>query len=149
MLLQNATRTLLFVEAVALQAEQNSIQSYCLKNLLLKASDPLVLVAVTVLTGTGAGSGAVSLQFNLRLLLPILPDPYATNLQFSTDSTGSAATLGTMTVVLRWLATQPPVIDVLLPTGVLQGLVPASPSAAPSTTAPQRDSGAPGRRRGQ
>ncbi len=145
-LLQNATQTVLFVEAVAPQAEQNSIQSYCLKNLLLKASNPLVLVAAVVLTGTGAGGGAVSLQFNLRLALPILPDPYATNLLFSLGNTREATTLGTLTVVLRWQATQPPVIDVLLPTNAQQGFVPASPSVAPSaptgTTAAARSADA-------
>jgi len=81
-LLQTSTSTLLFVEAVAPQSAQSSIESYCLKNLLLKASDPLMLFALVNIAGAGAGRVAVALQFNLRFTLPILPDPYATNLLF-------------------------------------------------------------------
>ncbi len=126
--LQDAIRTLLFVEAAAPQAEQGSIQSYCLKNLLLKASDPIALVAVAVLSGTGAGTGAVALQFNLRFVLPILPDPYATNLLFDPRRAIDTGVIGVMTVLLRWQAPEPPTLDVLLPAATLQNVSPAPPS---------------------
>ena len=134
-LLQSAASTVLFVECVAPQSEQGSIQSYCLKNLLLKASDPLVLVASTVLTGPGAGGGIAALQLALHYVLPILPDPYASNVFFEPLRAIDSGSLGIATVLLHWQATQKPVIDVLLPTDALQGVVvssPSAPAAAPS-----------------
>ena len=134
-LLQNAASTVLFVECAAPQSEQGSIQSYCLMNLLLKASDPLVLIGSTVLTGPGAGGGIAALQVALRFVLPILPDPYTTNVLFDPPRAIDSGSLGIATVLLRWQATQKPAIDVLLPTDALQGVVVSSssePAAAPS-----------------
>ena len=130
-LLQDATHTTLFAEAAVPQAEQESIQSYCLKNLLLKASDPLVLVAAVTLAGADAGGGAVAVQFNLRLALPILPDPYATNLAFDPRRAIDTGVIGTLSVLLRWPPAEPPTLDLLLPAGALQGVAAAPPSTLP------------------
>jgi hypothetical protein len=135
-LLQNATQTLIIVEAVAAQPEQASIQSHCLKNLLLKASGPLSLLAVATLSGNAVGNGGVALQFNLRLVLPILPDPYATNLAFDPRRVIDTGVIGTMTVTTRWQAGTVPTIDVLLPEGALSSVVTAPPSAAAAAPSP-------------
>jgi hypothetical protein len=98
MLLQTATGTSLIVEAQSAPPVQSSVQSYCIKNLLLKASDPLSLLVVATLSGTNPASGALTLQFNLRLVLPILPDPYATNLAFDPRRAIDTGVIGVLTV---------------------------------------------------
>ena len=128
-LLQTSTSTLLFVEAVAPQSAQSSIESYCLKNLLLKASDPLVLFALVNIAGAGAGRVAVALQFNLRFTLPILPDPYATNLLFDPRRAIDTGVIGVMTVVEGWSPGKLPTLDLLLPARALNSVV-----VAPGTT---------------
>ena len=129
-LLQSATQTLLLIEAAALPDELGSIQSYCLKNLLLRASDPLLLIAIVRLDGPGAGDGTVSLQFSLRLALPILPDPYTTNLAFDPRRAIDSAVLGTMTIRAVWTQGDPPALDVRLPADALLGVVAEARSAA-------------------
>ncbi|HEX6440827.1 MAG TPA: hypothetical protein VF007_01480, partial [Stellaceae bacterium] len=139
LLLQNAAQTLIIVEAVAAQPEQAAIQSYCLKNLLLKANGPRSLLAVATLSGDAVGDGGVALQFDLRLVLPILPDPYATNLAFDPRRAIDVGVIGNMTVLTRWRAEVATTIDLLLPTGALSGVVAALPSAAAATPSPARE----------
>jgi hypothetical protein len=55
---------------------------FALANALLKTTPPEALVAFGVLKGDRAVvSGYVSLHFGLRLITPILPDPYASNVR--------------------------------------------------------------------
>jgi hypothetical protein len=137
-LLQTTGGTLVLIEAAAATSEQTSIQSYCLQNVLLKASDPLVLVAVTPLSDVGAGGGTASVQLDLRLAVPILPDPYATNLLIDPRQVEGAGVIGLMTVRVTWLPAAPATLDVSLPAAALDGITAAPPSttaAAPAVTA--------------
>nr|WP_294521788.1 hypothetical protein [uncultured Rhodopila sp.] len=143
-LIQTAANLSLFVECAAPQSQRASIQSYCLKNLLLNASNPLVLIAATVLTGPGAGGGTAALQFALRFVLPILPDPYATNLLFEPARRGDVTSIGAVTVLVGWQPAKPPVINLILPADALGGVAAAPPSAAP-TAPPAADADALGR----
>jgi hypothetical protein len=132
-LLQTSTGIALIVEAAASQAVQGSVQSYAIKNLLLKASDPLVLLVVASLSGATADGGAAVLQFNLRLVLPILPDPYATNLAFDPRQAIDSGVIGTLTMLLRWQPAQKVLLDLLLPAGAMQTVSVATPAARPSS----------------
>ena len=130
-LVQAASGTTLVVEATAPQA-QTSIQSYVIKNLLLKASSPLTLLAVATYTGGAASTGTLVLQFNLRLLLPILPDPYAANLAFDARRALDTGVLGTLSVLMRWQPAKPVTLDLLLPQGALDGVTASPPSTVPA-----------------
>jgi hypothetical protein len=128
---QTSTGIALIVEAAASQAVQGSVQSYAIKNLLLKASDPLTLLVVASLSGATADGGAAVLQFNLRLVLPILPDPYATNLAFDPRRAIDSGVIGTLTLLLRWQPAQKVVLDLLLPAGAMQTVSVATPAPRP------------------
>jgi hypothetical protein len=132
--LQTAAGTALIVEAAAALAKHGSIQSYAIKNMLLKASDPLMLLVVAWLSGVAADTGVAVLQFNLRLVLPILPDPYAANLAFDPRRAIDTGVIGTLTVLLSWRPAQKVVIDLLLPEGAMQTVSMATPSSRPPPT---------------
>jgi hypothetical protein len=135
-LIEEAASTLLIVEAAAPPHAASSIQSYAIKNLLLKASNPLTLLVVATLSGDTAAAGIAVLQFNLRLLLPILPDPYATNLAFDPHRAIDTGVVGTLTMVLRWQDANLVTLDLLLPAGAESGI-----STLPPQPAPQPPSG--------
>jgi len=116
--------------------EQSSVQSFAIKNVLLKASDPLMLIAVGTLSDAGVAPGALGLQFILRYLLPTLPDPYATNVAFEPRRLREPTRLGLLTMLLRWQPDEAPSVDLLLPSAAL-GLTSRLPPRA--TRAPQTD----------
>jgi hypothetical protein len=130
-LLQIASESAFVVEALATAAERTSIQSYALKNLVLKASDPLFLVIVGTYAAGAVPRGTLGLQFALHFALPILPDPYAANILFDPRRLREPGTLGTVDVLVRWLPSKPPTIDLLLPPDAL-ALITRAPH--PSTT---------------
>jgi hypothetical protein len=135
-LIQEPADTLLIVEAAAPPLAAGSIESYAIKNLLLKASDPLTLLVVATLSGNTAAAGIAALQFNLRLLLPILPDPYVTNLAFDPYRAIDTGVVGMLTMVLRWQDADLVTLDLLLPAGAERGI-----SSLPPRTVPRLPSG--------
>ena len=129
-LFQQQDGTILLVEAVASPAEADSVDSYAIKNLLLKASKPTALLAVATLVGGTATAGVLALQFNLRLLLPILPDPYASNVAFNPRRTIGEGVIGTLSIVVGWEPATPVTIDLTLPEQAL-GTITVAPSSPP------------------
>ncbi|MCJ1379351.1 hypothetical protein MMC17_002452 [Xylographa soralifera] len=103
-----------------------SAQSFALKNLLLRATDPTSILVTGIYTNNSVPQGIATLGFNLASVLPFLPDPYATNLDFSAPS--STARVGALTMVLTWQSTTAVVINISLPT--------ATSSSAELITAP-------------
>ena len=99
-LVQTAGGTFALVEATAQQG-LSATQAMALKNLLIRTSDPIALVAFGLFAGGTIFKGALSLEFAFHFALPILPDPYATNLGtvsgetviwgFRADSSSSSA----------------------------------------------------------
>jgi len=129
--------TLLIVDAAAPNA-QSTIESYAIKNLLIKASDPIALF----LSGADANgtltSGTATLQFELRALVPILPDPYAGNVAFDPRSKAGASAIGVLSMTFHWQKGGAPTIDVLLPTNATARTTAAVAPAEASSAAPFR-----------
>jgi hypothetical protein len=63
--------------------------------------------------------------------LPILPDPYATNVSFDPRRAVDTGVIGLLTAVVRWGASQDAVLDLLLPPGALDGVTQAAPVFVP------------------
>jgi hypothetical protein len=138
-MLQGQTGTTLFIEAAAPPAAADSVDSYAIKNLLLKASKPLTLLAVTTLGEDIATAGVLALQFNLRVLLPILPDPYASNIAFNPRRIFYTGVIGTLTIMLGWEPATPVTLDFFLPPQALGQIAVTTPT--PPQTPPSGDVG--------
>ena len=113
-----------------------SVASIALKNLLLKASDPLLLVAVGTPTDGGVSSGTVGLAFDLHYLLPTLPDPYAANVAFDPRRLREPGSLGVLTMLLRWQPGQVPSVDLVLPASATAQTTRLAPSGKQVASAP-------------
>jgi hypothetical protein len=120
---------LLIVDAAAPNA-QSTIESYAIKNLLIKASDPIALFLSGAYANGTLTSGTATLQFELRVLVPILPDPYAGNVAFDPRSKAGASAIGVLSMTLQWQKGGAPSIDVLLPTKATAAVAPAEASSA-------------------
>ena len=129
--------TLLIVDAGAPNA-QSTIESYAIKNLLIKASDPIALFLSGAYSNGTLTSGTAALQFELRVLVPILPDPYAGNVAFDPRSKAGASAIGVLSMTFHWQTGSPPTIDVLLPTNATARTATAVAPAEASSTAPFR-----------
>lgn len=142
--LQTGAGTLVAVLGAVTGPEPYSVQSFAIKNLLLKASDPLMLVAVGTLTAAGVAPGTLGLQLTLRYLLPTLPDPYVANVEFEPRRLLEPTRLGVLTMLLRWQPGAAPTIDLLLPTTGMQHTtrLPSRPAPAPLSEGSARDAGA-------
>ena len=92
--------------------EADAVQpiSLALQNVLLGTDAPRALVVAGARDAGGLRSAAVSMTFDLRWLLPTLPDPYATT--FSTEeiqrqSGRTPGELGTLLATSRWSRKDP------------------------------------------
>lgn len=138
-LFQTASGTEFVAFGIAPKAAQTSVQSYAIKNLVLKASEPLGLLTFGALQGDIVVSGALVLQFALHFLLPILPDPYAANIAFDPRRLRELTSLGTLNAILRWKLAELPTIDLLLPPAAISATTRLAPSA-PDQTLPVLES---------
>ena len=128
-LLQGATGTSLFVEAAAPSPERDSIQSYCIKNLLLKASNPIGLLAFATLTGDSATRGAAGLA--------VQPASRAAHPARSLRDQPRVRPSGrdrhgrdrSLTILAAWQPAQKVTLDLILPPGALDRVAVAAPSA--------------------
>ena len=126
--------TLMSCEASAPLVTTAPAQSYAIRNALLKASTPSVLGVAGSYKDSAVASGVLGLEFTLSLLIPTLPDPYATNLAFNPAAV-PADSRGTMSMVLRWNGGQPPAIEVQLPFRATERTI----RLAPTPTTPPTD----------
>src|SRR5262249_32916127 len=127
--------TLMSSEASVPQGTPAPPQSYGIRNALLKASPPSILGVSGNYKDSAVAKGVLDLEFTLSLLIPTLPDPYATNLAFN-PATLPADSLGPMLMVLRWSGGQPPAIEVQLPFGATGRTVRLPPTPLPPPTDP-------------
>jgi hypothetical protein len=86
-----------------------------LTNVLLGVDAPAVLVVEGVLNGLAVQPAVVALYFNLRWLLPTLPDPYAANFDLSVVPQEPPPTAGTVLAVTVWRGGDPQLGFTLLP----------------------------------
>ncbi|KAH6700595.1 hypothetical protein BKA61DRAFT_705538 [Leptodontidium sp. MPI-SDFR-AT-0119] len=118
-------------------ASGSYFQSYALKNLFLKGDAPSSLAIQGTLQNSTLISGNYRLFSNLRYVLPFLPDPYVTNIQYGQAIDNSI--IGDLVFTGAWEVNAPMTIDVTLPNGTLnrlQALTPATSSATMQAALP-------------
>jgi hypothetical protein len=115
-------------------------RSFAVENAVLKTGPVALALLAVELEGANKGKGGIALESSLLLLLPILPDPYASNVVLRARSVRAHEPIGPSVAVLAWKANGPPTIDWLLPGNALGGLtqsvapVAAAPSPPPAAT---------------
>ncbi|MGC1864516.1 MAG: hypothetical protein WA733_26190, partial [Methylocystis sp.] len=125
---QTAAGTFLISEGGAQQTPPRA-QAIALKNLLLRTGNPLTFLAYGKLSGNLCAPGTLIWQFDLGLGMPILPDPYATNLAFNPRAATDVRTLAlgtlTITITIAWQPQALPTLDFVVP-----GVTAAAPARA-------------------
>jgi hypothetical protein len=107
--LQKPLNGAITLRVVGTQANRNESRvSYSLKNLLLKADAPSIFSFIGNLSSQGFSSGTLAISSNLRYAIPILPDPYATNVDFSPGRLNNTGIIGPLIFSLVWKLTSPP-----------------------------------------
>lgn len=108
---------------------QDSLVSIALENALLGVETPLALIVQGALNDHDITSGTGTFYFNLRWLLPTLPDPYASNNDLELiRRQANAAPLGTLLAATHW---NPPATSPTLAFQLLQPLQLAAGNDAP------------------
>ena len=88
---------------------QDPLVSVALENALLGVEAPSALIVQGALNDHDVTSGTAAFYFNLRWLLPTLPDPYASNNDLELIRRQvNAAPLGTLLAATRWNPTATP-----------------------------------------
>jgi hypothetical protein len=101
-----ATSDLLFLLAFR-PDEHKPIFPLALTNALLGVDAPTILVVEGVLNGLILQPAAVGWYFNLRWLLPTLPDPYAANFDLTAIPPEPPLTAGTILAAAAWRGGDP------------------------------------------
>jgi len=131
-LVETAAGTNFLIEATGLVLRRARERAIALKNLVMRLSDARALIAFGSYVDAGCVSGTLALFFELRSVLPILPDPYAANVAWDPRRQNDVrSTIGVVASVSRWQPAVDPVLDIIL----LSGDAPInSLSAAPPNT---------------
>ncbi len=119
--------------------DRSRIIPLALENALLGVDAPELFTLAGALQGTQLLNCAVGLYFDLRWLLPTLPDPYAANFNLSLVRRESdTASVGTALAVTTWLGqNSAPKLDfVLLPPAASNSNATAGNVATPATGTP-------------
>ncbi|HZU28152.1 MAG TPA: hypothetical protein VFA04_21660, partial [Bryobacteraceae bacterium] len=115
-LLHSTAADLLFVIAVRPDAP-SPIVPLALTNALLGVDAPAVLILGGILSGLSLENAGAGLYFNLRWLLPTLPDPYAATFDLTTIPEQAPPSVGTLLAQITWAGgtSDPSLGYVLLP----------------------------------
>lgn len=129
--------TNILVEAAALPTRKNQDRAIALKNLVMRISDARALIAFGSFVDSACVSGTLAFFFQLRAVLPILPDPYAANVLWDPRRQElGGSTIGVVATVTKWVPDTNPTLDILLLSG--DAPVTALSAATPNTTGVNR-----------
>jgi hypothetical protein len=133
---ETAAGTNIFFEAAALAGNRNRNRAIALKNLVMRVSDAKALIAFGTFIDGACVSGILALFFQLRSVLPILPDPYAANVLWEPrrqELEGPSS--GVVATITRWQANKNPTLDILLLSGdgPIMSLSAAPPNIPPTS----------------
>jgi hypothetical protein len=106
------------------------MSGYAIKNLLMKADDPDNIQITGLLSSVTLPSfilgGSLKIASNLRYVLPFLPDPYTTNIQYLPGEAIDTGSLGTITTTIGWSSSSSgptfPTVNIAVPPGILNGI---------------------------
>ena len=108
--------------------DRRTIFPLALENCALGVDAPAVLVISGKLQGEAMQNAAIGLFYNLRWLLPTLPDPYAANFDLSAIPAQLPPTIGTLLATIGWAgATNEPTLGFLWLPPPQGGTVAATP----------------------
>lgn len=132
-----AAGTNILIEAAALPTRKNQDRAIALKNLVMRVSEARALIAFGSFVDGACVSGVLAFFFQLRAVLPILPDPYAANLLWDPRRQEfGGSTIGVVATLTKWAPPANPTLDILLLSGGAP--VAALTAATPTTTGADR-----------
>lgn len=129
---ENAAFTGVIVEAV-LQPPPvlpNAPLAFSIANAVFRTTRAQSLILVASFDGSQSKAGGLALGFGLQYLLPILPDPYAANFDVPARRLNDLTTVGTLTAIVLWTPTNPPVLNYTLPANATTALLGAGANLA-------------------
>jgi hypothetical protein len=89
--------------------------AFALANAILRCTPAKTLLLVATYDGTRSVQGGVSIGFGLQYLLPILPDPYASNVDVPYLKLRDIGVLGPIHAVVTWTDANSPILTYSLP----------------------------------
>jgi hypothetical protein len=89
--------------------------AFAIANAIFRTTPAASLSLVAAYDGIRSVQGAVTIGFGLQYLLPILPDPYASNINVSYRELLHTGTIGPLNAIVTWTATDPPILTYALP----------------------------------
>jgi hypothetical protein len=89
--------------------------AFAIANAIFRTTPAVTLVLVAAYDDVQSLRGGVAIGFGLQYLLPILPDPYATNINLPYEKLRDTGTIGPLTAIVIWTPANPPVLNYLLP----------------------------------
>jgi hypothetical protein len=129
-----AIGTNIFLDAAALATKRSQDRAIALKNLVMRVSDVKAVVVFGSLVDRVCVSGTLASFFQLRSVLPILPDPYAANVLWEPRRQEMVGpTIGVVATVSKWQPDTVPTLDILMLSG--DGPVTALSAAIPNVAA--------------
>ena len=105
--------------------------AFAIANAVFRTTPANALLLVAAFEGTASPSGGVAIGFGLQYLLPILPDPYAANVDVPYQRLRDTGVIGPMSAIVLWTAANPPLLTYTLPAGAISSTVPL-PAGAPA-----------------
>jgi hypothetical protein len=115
LLLQNTSGIRLLLEGAVDPPAGTEEYSFALANALVITGPAAIFALFGPYQASAVRSGTAALEFRLTYLLPILPDPYVTNVDYSTLKGSPSGNLGTLSVVLGWVLNAPVQMKFVLP----------------------------------
>ena len=106
--------------------------TFAIKNAVLRTTPPSNFLLTGAFDGTSSAHGTVAIAFNLQFLLPILPDPYAANVDIPIRRVIDVGTLGPMLATVAWTGGNAPQLGFDLPANAMAITKPLPPSPQPS-----------------
>jgi len=115
--------------------------TFAIKNSVLRTTPPSNLLLTGTFDGTSSGQGIVAITFGLQFLLPILPDPYAANVDIPIQRVIDVGTLGPMLATIAWTSGNAPQLGFDLPANAMAITNPLPPSITASAVVVQQPPG--------
>jgi hypothetical protein len=108
----------IILEAAALDPPSPPINAlaFAIANAIFRTSQATTLMLAAAYDGTRSVQGGISIGFGLQYLLPILPDPYACNINLPYRQLRDiGGTIGPLHAVVVWTAANTPILTYSLP----------------------------------
>lgn len=89
--------------------------AFAIANAIFRTTPAVSLSVVAAYDGIRSVQGGATIGFGLQYLLPILPDPYASNIDVPYQKLRDIGIIGPLNAVVRWTVANPPILTYTLP----------------------------------